>query len=149
MKAVARRLALKMMVASAAAPAAASTVPQADAELIELGRQFIEISRLRDAASEVTGRLVAIGAADTAAENAFDDAMDRLRAIFARMATMCPSTIEGMRAIALAVLHFEWNGNVVENNEGSIESTALAVLVAGLLDKPLPAELPSWAADWT
>ncbi|UWU77851.1 hypothetical protein N2603_05110 [Bradyrhizobium huanghuaihaiense] len=43
------------------------------------------------------------------------------------------------------VLHFEWTE--IEYGEGAIEGAALAVLVAGLLDKPLP-ELPTWAADW-
>ncbi|WP_316399429.1 hypothetical protein [Bradyrhizobium sp. 33ap4] len=32
--------------------------------------------------------------------------------------------------------------------EGAIEGVALAVLVGGLLDKPLPDRLPDWVADW-
>jgi hypothetical protein len=153
MKTMTRRLGLQIMAAAATAPATATTAPLAnpDAELIELGRRFVEISRLRDAASEEAGRLVAIGADDAAAEDAFEDAMDQLRAMFARMVTMRPTTIEGMRAIALAVLHFEWDGNNVEYCEGGagdVESAAVAVLVAGLLDKPLPDRLPDWAAAW-
>jgi len=63
-----RRLGLQIMAAAAVAtPAAATTAPNPDAELIELGRRFVELSRLRDAASEEAGRLVAIGADDTAA----------------------------------------------------------------------------------
>jgi hypothetical protein len=67
----------------------------------------VEISCLRDAASEETLRLYQMGVDDTAAEEAFEDAMDRLRMIFARLITMRPTTIEGMRATASAVLHFE------------------------------------------
>ncbi|WP_420965304.1 hypothetical protein [Bradyrhizobium sp. B120] len=118
-----------------------------DAQLIELGRQFVEISRLRDAASDETHRLYEIGADHTAAEDAFEDAMDQMRTMFARMITMRPTTIEGMRAIASAVLHFEWDGENVEFTEGCVEGVALGVLVAGLLDKPLP-DLPDWAAVW-
>ncbi|WP_038388782.1 hypothetical protein [Bradyrhizobium elkanii] len=149
MKTMTRRLGLQIIAGAAAAPAAATTVPLAnpDAELIELGRQFVEVSRLRDAASEETRRLVDIGADDTAAEEAFEEAMDQLRAIFPRMIGMRPRTIEGMRAIASAVLHFEWDGNNVEYAEGCVEGAALAVLVAGLLNKPLP-KLPDWAAAW-
>lgn len=54
--------------------------------------------------------------------------MDQMRATFARMITMRPTTIEGMRAIASAVCHFEWDGDV-ESTEGAIEGAALAVLV--------------------
>jgi hypothetical protein len=72
----------------------------------------------------------------------------QLRAMFVQMITMRPATIEGMRAIALAVLHFEWDRNNVEYAEGAVEGAALAVLVAGLLDKPLPDRLPDWAAAW-
>ncbi|MCP1844426.1 hypothetical protein ACVIHI_002653 [Bradyrhizobium sp. USDA 4524] len=179
---VTRRLSLQIMAATAAAPASATTTLLAnpDAELIELGTRFVEISRLADAASDETGRLYEIArrsylpgtyveaclrgtvardaylaardAADEqsglmAAEDAFNDAMDQLRATFARMVTMRPTTIEGMRAIALAVLHFEWGGNV-EHREGAIEGAALAVLVAGLLDKPIPGDLTEWAAAW-
>ncbi|WP_176936691.1 hypothetical protein [Bradyrhizobium brasilense] len=43
------------------------------------------------------------------------------------------TVLEGMRAIASAVLHFGWS-----DGEGAIEGAALAVLVAGLLDRPLP-----------
>ncbi|MGY3691620.1 hypothetical protein ACVIGA_001700 [Bradyrhizobium sp. USDA 3240] len=58
MKTMTRRLGLQIMAGAAAAPAAASIAPLAnpDAELIELGRQFVELSRLRDAASEETIR---------------------------------------------------------------------------------------------
>ncbi|MCP1843030.1 hypothetical protein ACVIHI_004050 [Bradyrhizobium sp. USDA 4524] len=76
-----------------------------------------------------------------AAQEAFDGAMDQLRALYARMITMRPTTIDGMRAIASAVFHFEWDR--VEYAEGAIEGAALAVLVAGLLDKPLPDHLPA------
>ncbi len=38
---------------------------------------------LREAASEETGRLVAIGADDAASEASFENAMDQLRAMFA------------------------------------------------------------------
>ncbi|MCC8945344.1 hypothetical protein H8A97_09580 [Bradyrhizobium sp. Arg62] len=88
-----------------------------------------------------------MGVDDTAAEEAFEDAMDQLRMIFARMITMRPTTIEGMRAMASALLHFERDGNV-EFTEGAIEGAALSVLVAGLLDKPLPDRLPDWVAAW-
>ncbi|MGY3691619.1 hypothetical protein ACVIGA_001699 [Bradyrhizobium sp. USDA 3240] len=53
-----------------------------------------------------------------------------------------------MRAIASAALHFEWDGNNVEYAEGAVEGAFLAVLVAGLLDKPLPDCPPDWAAAW-
>ncbi len=145
-----RRTIIAGAMAFAAAPAAASTVPlvNPDAELIELGARFVELSRLRDAASDETLRLVDMAdeRAYAAAEDAFEDAMDQMRATYARMITMRPRTIEGMKAIALAVFHFEWNG--IEYAEGAIEGAALAVLVAGLLDKPLPGYLPDWAADW-
>lgn len=75
--------------------------------------------------------------------------MDQLRVMFARMVTMRPTTIEGLRAIASAVLNFEWDRNNVEYCEGGagdVESAAVAVLVAGLLDKPLPDSLLDWAA---
>ncbi|QIG91011.1 hypothetical protein [Bradyrhizobium sp. 6(2017)] len=150
MRHVTRRLGLQIIAgAAAAAPASAATPALAnpDAELIELGRQFVEISRLRDAASEETLRLYEIGADDTAAEEAFEDAMDQLRTIFARMIAMRPTTIEGMRAIASAVLHFEWDGANVEFTEGCVGDAAIDVLIAGLLDKPLP-DLPDWAAAW-
>ncbi|MCC8976469.1 hypothetical protein [Bradyrhizobium brasilense] len=146
MKTMTRRFGLQIIAATAAAPVAAAA-PHPDAELIELGRQFVEFGRLRDAASEEALRLYEMGADNTAAEEAFDGTMDQLRTIFARMISMRPTTIEGMRAIALAVLHFEWGGNV-EYGEGAIEGAALAVLVAGLLDKPLPDRLPDWAAAW-
>ncbi|MCA6099269.1 hypothetical protein [Bradyrhizobium australafricanum] len=48
------------------------------------------------------------------------------------------TVLEGMRAIASAVLHFGWSDG---------EGAALAVLVAGLLDRPLPDRLPGWATD--
>ncbi|MGY2806799.1 hypothetical protein [Bradyrhizobium sp. USDA 4506] len=48
-----------------------------------------------------------------------------------------------MWAIASAVPHFGWS-----NGEGAIKGAALAVLVAGLLDRPLPDRLPGWATDW-
>ncbi|WP_321177281.1 hypothetical protein [Bradyrhizobium sp. USDA 3256] len=115
-----------------------------DRELIELGGQFIEISRGRDTA---LATLEAADGRDKTAEAAFDDAMDQLRSIYARMIGIRPTTVEGMRAIASAVFHFEWDGKV-ENFDGTIESTALAALVAGLLDKPLPEKLPDWAAAW-
>ncbi|MHC6157742.1 hypothetical protein ACVSQB_39010 [Bradyrhizobium elkanii] len=105
-------------------------------ELIEQARRFVEISCLLDAASEETLRLYQIGVDDTAAEEAFEDAMSQLR-----MITMRATTIEGMRATASAVLHLEWDGNV-EFTEGAIEGGAIGVLVAGLLDKPLPDRLP-------
>ncbi|QIG96800.1 hypothetical protein [Bradyrhizobium sp. 6(2017)] len=47
------------------------------------------------------------------------------------------------------MLNFEWDGNNVEycaGGAGDVEGAALAVLVAGLLDKPLPDCLPDWAA---
>jgi hypothetical protein len=105
------------------------------------------VSRLCDAAIQKLGRLTATGAADAAAEDVVEDAMDQMRATYARMITMRPTTIQGMRAIASAVLHFEWCGNV-KYAEGAIEGAALAVLVAGLLDKPLPDCLPGWATGW-
>ncbi|MHC2247852.1 hypothetical protein [Bradyrhizobium elkanii] len=147
MKTMTRRLGLQIMAGAAAAPAAASTIPLAnpDAELIELGRRFVEISRLRDAASDESLRLVEIGADNAEAEDAFEDAMDQLREIFARMITLRPTTMEGMRAIASVVCHFEWDGDV-EYAEGCVEGAALAVLVAGLLDKPLPADWPPYWA---
>ena len=43
--------------------------------------------------------------------------------------------------LASAAVHFEWDGNV-GYAEGAIEGRALAVPVAGLLDKPLPSCLP-------
>jgi hypothetical protein len=73
--------------------------------------------------------------------------MDQLRAIFSRMISIRPTTIDGMRAVASAVFHVEWSGKV-KYAEGAIEGAALAVLVAGLLDKPLPDSLPDWAAAW-
>ncbi|WOH54898.1 hypothetical protein [Bradyrhizobium sp. BWC-3-1] len=160
-----RQFSKRLAAATAGAGAAAVAVPAAassmvsvlpvtadspgtpDAQLIELGRRFVEISRIRDAASEEIVRLMAIGADEGAAEDAFEDAMDQLRAIFSRMISMRPTTIEGMRAVASAVFHFEWNGKV-EYAEGGIEGAAVAVLVAGLLDKPLPDCLPDWAAAW-
>ncbi|WP_156436560.1 hypothetical protein [Bradyrhizobium pachyrhizi] len=48
-----------------------------------------------------------------------------------------------MWAIASAVPHFGWS-----NGEGAIKGAALAVLFAGLLDRPLPDRLPGWATDW-
>ncbi|WP_342728887.1 hypothetical protein AAFG07_20920 [Bradyrhizobium sp. B097] len=179
MKPISRRLGLQIMAAAAAAPATASTATSAnpDAELIELARQFVELARHRDALNDESGRLydiasrsypearsfgtvaaytAAIDAIDeavgvTAATAEFEDAMDRLRAMFARVITIRPRTIEGMRAVASAVLHFEWDGNNVEFDSGfagDVEGAALAVLVAGLLDKPLPERLTDWAAAW-
>ncbi|MGY4170947.1 hypothetical protein [Bradyrhizobium sp. USDA 4529] len=178
MRPITRRVSLQIMAATAAAPATAA--PNPDAELIELGRRFVEISLRRDAASDEAGRLVeiarlsyppgtyreacqrgdegrnaynsAIAAADeesglAEAQEAFDDAMDELRALYARMISMRPTTVEGMRAVAAAVFHFQWDGKV-ENIDDTIEGAALAVLVAGLLDKPLPDRLPDWAAAW-
>ncbi|WP_338688659.1 hypothetical protein V5279_24405 [Bradyrhizobium sp. 26S5] len=183
MKTMTRRLGLQIMAGAAAAPATATTASLAnpDAELIELGRRFVELARHRDAVNDESGRLYDIAsssyppgtvyearslgaaaeAAYTAAIDAADEAVglsavvaefeettDQLRAIFARMVTIRPTTIEGMRAIASMVLNFEWDGNNVEFAEGTIEGAALAVLVAGLLDKPLPERLPDWAAAW-
>ncbi|MFK4726441.1 hypothetical protein ABIE89_007541 [Bradyrhizobium niftali] len=143
---------LPVVPAIAAAPAAATTASLAnpDAELIELGRRFVDLARLRDEASDEALRLVDMAdqQAYAVAEDAFEDAMDQLRAIFARMITIRPTTIEGLRAIASMVLNFEWDGSNVEYAEGAIEGAALAVLVAGLLGKPLPGTLPDWAADW-
>ena len=182
MKTMTRRVGLQMIAGAAAAPAAATTasLPNPDAELIELGRRFVELARLRDAASEEVERRLEMArlsyppgtyrdailrgieareAYETAcadadrrsgyadAEDSFDAAMDQMRATFARMITMRPTTIEGMRAIALAVFHFEWPDEV-RYAEGATEGAALAVLVAGLLDKPLPDCLPDWAAAW-
>ncbi|MCP1912886.1 hypothetical protein ACVIHH_005141 [Bradyrhizobium sp. USDA 4518] len=98
-----------------------------DAELIDLGSRFVEISRLRDAVNDETGRLVEIARrsyppgtyrdaclrgeearsaynaaiADAneqsglaAAQEAFDGAMDQLRAHYARMIAMRPTTID-------------------------------------------------------
>ncbi|MGN8544567.1 hypothetical protein ACQPTN_05885 [Bradyrhizobium sp. 13971] len=89
----------------------------------------MEISCLLDAASEETLRLYQIGLDDTAAEEAFEHAMNQLR-----MVTMRATTIERMGATASAVLHFEWDANV-EFTEEAIEGAAFGVLVAGLLDK--------------
>lgn len=149
MKPVTRRLGLQIIAGVAAAQAAPTTASLAnpDAELIELGRRFVEISRVRDAAEEEMGRLMAIGADEGAAEEAFEDAMDQLRSIFCRMISIRPTTMDGMRAVASAVFHFEWNSKV-EYGEDAIGGAALGVLVAGLLDKPLPDSLPDWAAAW-
>lgn len=148
MRRVTRRLSLQMLAATAAAPAGAAA-PNPDAELIELGHRFVEISRFRDAASAASGRLVEIGADNTAAEDAFEDAMDQLRTIFARMVTLRPTTIEGMRSLASAVFHFEWPDEVVYGDD-TIEGVALGTLIAGLLDKPLPVDrLPGWVAAWS
>lgn len=134
------------MVRSPSSATAAPTAPLAnpDSELIELGTQFVETSRVRDT---LIATLEAADGLDMTAEAAFEDVMDRLRSIYAHMITMRPKTTEGMRAIASAVLHFEWDGNV-EYGEGAIEGAGLAVLVAGLLDKPLPDRLPDWAQAW-
>ncbi|MCA6105353.1 hypothetical protein [Bradyrhizobium australafricanum] len=179
MKTMTRRLGLQILAGAAAAPAAATSVANPDAELIELGRQFVAISLIRDAAEDEARRSIArrsypsgisyeearlggdearkaydaaIADADeqsglAAAQEAFDDAMDELRALYVRMISMRPTTMEGLKAVASAVFHFQWDGKV-ENIEGSIEGAALAVLVAGLLDKPLPDDLPDWAAAW-
>lgn len=152
MKTITRRLGLQIMAGAAAAPAAATAAPLAnpDADLIELGRRFIDLARLRDAASAETLRLYERGADNAEAEEAFEAAMDQMRSIFARMTSMRPATIEGMRSIATMVLNFEWDGNVefTSGFAGDVEGAALAVLIAGLLDKPLPERLPDWAAAW-
>ncbi|MGX1110565.1 MULTISPECIES: hypothetical protein [Bradyrhizobium] len=124
--------------------------------LVEIARRSYPPGTYLDAvsrgASARDAYVAAVDAADeaagfTEADAAFNDSMDQLRAMFARMITMRPTTVEGMRAIASAVLHFEWDGNNVEFTDGAIEGVVLGVLVAGLLEKPLP-DLPDWATAW-
>ena len=100
----------------------------------------MEISCLLDAASEETLRLYQIGVDDTAAEEAFEDAMNQLR-----MVTIAPRPSRGCgrRPQRSSISNRTEN---VEFTEGAIEGAAFGVLVAGLLDKPLPDRLPDWAA---
>ncbi|WP_316399138.1 hypothetical protein [Bradyrhizobium sp. 33ap4] len=47
----------------------------------------------------------------------------------------------------MSVFLFEWEGKASSPRVPS-KGVALAVLVAGLLDRPLPDRLPDWVADW-
>ena len=60
MKTMTRRLGLQIIAGAAAAPAAATTttpLANPDAEQIELGRQFVELARHRDAVNDESDRL--------------------------------------------------------------------------------------------
>jgi hypothetical protein len=113
-----------------------------DAKLIALGRRISEL-RVQERASDAEcSALLRDGAAEAlnAAEARADAIGDEMSGLYDRMLELKPTTLEGYRAFALALVHACWSDEIVIHGDTG-DWKGIAAIVSGLAGIPAPSEI--------